>query len=572
VDLTREQERAVRSSVHSLVSAGPGSGKTRVLSMRAAHILSSNDNHRVVAVTFTKDAARELEERITGMAENTKGRLVVGTFHGLCLRQIKRIMLRRKRLIGAGEQRSIIRRAILAADVPEMPLDDAMEIIDAYKATFNPRIRNDESGDLYRSYQEILARENLVDFADLIILAVMGMDDGSVGPYPATHMLVDESQDIDEVQYAWVKRHAGAGVITTLVGDDDQSIYGWRHALGYDGLMRFKAEHRAEHVTLAHNFRSDRAIIRHASKLIRHNRQRVEKNIICASKDEGIVETVTHVNESEQALAITRLASDGQNWAVLGRTNKILDLVELALMAAGIPYQRMGGSSLWDRDVPAIYLAFLESIMDDHCSGIGTVLHWAGVPNDVLMKLDASSPLADGLSAIGNVCRQKGLKPAAGFIARVVRMIPQWRDLLTNDRVNLVCGGVASFIEDYVDAPRRVLLERASFVLGRLSGTLPQRIAFVRRKNKNKDQDREDAQVTLCTMHASKGLEFDCVSVASCVEGTTPHIDSPLDEERRLMYVAMTRARHRLVLHSYLVDADGETSMTASRFIAEAGL
>jgi len=577
VQLTTDQRKAVETSEHSLVSACPGAGKTRVLSARSARILTLSPANKVAAVTFTRDSANELRERIEAQVDGpTKGRLVTGTFHSIARRQLIGNHLDGKRLINGGEQVSLINRALNVSGLAGViTLDDAVEIIENFKSTLNPKIGSDEAGELYRTYQSILDREGMIDFADLLLLAVLGMRNGTVTPLTATHLLGDETQDMDEVQYAWIKCHAEQGIITTLVGDDDQSIYGWRHALGYEGMMRFKSEFNAEHITLAHNFRSDAAIIRHADNLIRQNSKRVQKDFVCTSPQDGIVETATHANEINQAKAIAALADDGKEWAVLARTNKILDLVELALISISLPYTRIGSSSLWDRDVAAVYLAFLESLANNNASGVGTVLHWAGIDDRHMHSMDAQMPLKSALETVSKSLKEGNDKdPVYKFVKGLIGMVPQWMSLLDKGRVSLVCGGVALFIEDRVDSRKRPVLERAASVLSGLEGTLRQRMAFVRRSGKKKNDDKANskAKVTLMTMHASKGLEFDCVSVASCVEGVSPHLDSPMDEERRLMYVAMTRARHRLVLHSFLQSSDGELSVTPSRFLGEAGV
>jgi len=574
--LTDSQRQAVEVSGHSLISACPGAGKTRVLSSRAAHLLNTNQENRVVTVTFTRDSAQELEGRIKKQTNKTRGRLLAGTFHALCLRQIRGNIMRGYRLISAGEQSSIVRRAISRAKLDGvLSYEDAVEAISTYKSSINPKVKPDEAGEIFRSYQHILDREHMIDFSDIVILAVMGMKNGKVAPIPATHMLVDEAQDMDQVQYAWIKCHSDNGTETLLVGDDDQSIYGWRHALGYEGLMQFKAEHKAKHITLAHNFRSEQAIIHHAGLLIQNNKNRVQKDFVCTSDKKGIIEVVRHSNEENQAKSIAALAEDKEEWAVLGRTNKALDLVELAFLAAKLPYTRIGGSSLWDRDVAAVYLAFLESLEDNHAGGIGTVLHWAGINDMTIASIDPKATLEEGLKTVYSKLEDDpGSKPAARFVSKLIAMIPQWLSLLKNGRTSLVCGGVAVCLEEQVKGNKRMLLNRASSVIAALSGTLKQRMAFVRnsgKKNENKPIEANVPKTILMTMHASKGLEFDCVSVVSCVEGFSPHLDSPLDEERRLMYVAMTRARHRLVLHVPLVDSDN-AAYTISRFIKEAGL
>jgi len=438
--LTRNQQSAVEASGHTLVSACPGSGKTSVLSLRAAHILDSSDSARVVAVTFTKDSAEELRHRIEKVSSNTRRRLITGTFHAIALRQIRNAKcFKNKRIIGGGEFYALVNRARQVADDGEnITLDDAVEAIQFFKSSLSPNIGSDPAGQVYRTYQSILDRENMIDLADMLLLAVISMRNGEVPPLPATHMLVDEAQDMDSVQYQWIKCHSDHGVVITLVGDDDQSIYGWRNAMGYDGLMRFKSEHSAEHITLADNFRSDQNIVSHADKLIQMNTKRVSKDFICFSSLQGIVEQTTHVDELEQGKVAARLAGDGQEWGILARTNKILDIVELGLIADNIPYARTSGSSLWDREIIGVYLALLTSISSATPTGMGTALHFAGVPDHMMGSLKSETDITGALVAILDLVKKdSSLNSVSSFIQRFLLMLPQWQSLLDNDRVGL---------------------------------------------------------------------------------------------------------------------------------------
>lgn len=574
MQLTANQRRSVEAEGHTLVSACPGSGKTSVLSFKAAYILNTNPNHKVVAVTFTRDSASELKERIMNEASNTRRRLITGTFHSIALSQIRGSdVFKGKRIISGGEFYSMVNRARNVSDVgDDIPLDDAVEAIESFKSTLRPKIGSDAAGHVYRTYQTIMDRENMVDFSDLLLLSVIGMQNGSIKPIRATHMLIDEAQDMDGVQYEWIKCHAGHAVIT-LVGDDDQAIYGWRHALGYDGLMRFRTEFQAEHITLADNFRSDRSIVQHADHLVRKNKKRVAKSFNCFSSLPGIVETATQVDEMEQSKTIARIVSDGEQWGILGRTNKILDIVELGLIAGSVPYIRSGGSSLWNRDVIAVYLALLHSIASNSTNGIGTALHWVGVPDYYMGPLRGDADLHTALTDIYELLNaDSSQKLVVPFVKKFLLMLPQWRSLLKKDRVNLVCGGVSTWLSSFVSGPQVSMLDMAASILADFNGTLEQRMSFVKGIGKKKKANNKNINIYLMTMHASKGLEFDCVMVASCIEGVTPHLDAPLDEERRLFYVAMTRARHRLVLMHYMEKPDGKTSAEISRFVGESGL
>ncbi|MCO6440501.1 MAG: ATP-dependent helicase, partial [Nitrococcus mobilis] len=369
------QREAILLYGHGLVSACPGAGKTRVLALRSAHLLATHRRGRVVAVTFTRDAAKGLRARILAEAgaEHAR-RCASGTFHGLALNQLKRQHGKGSlRVLSAREQRMMLaqawERAASEAEFTFERFDHASAAIEAIKACIDPAPSPQASaaGALYAIYQRLLERSGSHDFADLMLRAVAEMDSGALDPIGARWMLVDEAQDMDEVQYAWILAHARAGVEIMCVADDDQSIYQWRHALGYRGLMRFREATEARHVSLPTNYRCRPEVLEPAVRLIGHNRNRVGKDI-CAHREPGgavaVIVNETRWDESTQ-LARHLLDADPDGWTVLARTNRLLDCVELALASQDIACRRIGGEGFWEKPAAQAYLGLMRSVCDD---------------------------------------------------------------------------------------------------------------------------------------------------------------------------------------------------------------
>jgi len=565
--LSEQQLSAVTTKNHALVTACPGSGKTRVLSVKTIHILESPGN-AVAAVTFTKDSATELRARVLSMASgDIENRIHTGTFHSLALQQLKENKaLAGCRIMSPGEQFVVLRRAWTPYS-GIITLDDAIIAVDSIKAKMNPMLSGNEPGvDVYKAYQAILCSEKRMDFADLLLRSVQLMQYGTLPPLPVTHMLVDEAQDMDEVQYQWICCHSNNNSSVTLVGDDDQSIYGWRHAMGYEGLMQFVQEHRATQITLATNYRSDKSILEYSGRLIAVNTSRVEKKMRAHSSEDGTVK-VRHfserMDEAEAAVdSIDKTSKD--SWGILSRTNQRLDMVELALTEEQIPYNRVGGKSFWEKPDPATFLGLLSAIDKSTFLGIANALAWAGITDDKLEVGKSEKNLLKRLKLIDDNLKQDiEFKAQRRTLTSFIKLLPEWQAMLQKKRVGLVATGAAVWMSSFAGENKETMLSRCAETVGKLSGTLTQRIKLLSAKN-SKETDKA---VTLMTIHSSKGLEFDHVWILGFENGVIPHRDGILDEERRLAYVAMTRARHELII-SY--QFSGTT--LPSRFLDEAGL
>lgn len=563
--LNKAQQEAVEVTGNVCVMAVPGSGKTRVLEHRAERLLREPGDGGVIAVTFTNKGAEELRQRLLKRVGPRHGkRLMVGTFHALAKQQLHSAGKLGK-IVTEGVRHNMIRAAWQDAG-KEITLEEAIVAIEHRKSTIAPPADEGPEARIYYRYTDMLRRSGAQDFADLLINAVLGMRDGSVRRLPGAHILVDEFQDADTVQYAWLAEHA-KGMTVAIVADDDQSIYGWRHAQGYKGVRSFVAEFDAQMVVLDTNYRSHQEILDPAARLISHNPERVEKRLV-ADKGSGGAVVVKHYQlaEEETQAVCSAVRSEPEQWAVLARTNRLLDAIEGALAAMQLPYYRSGGGSLWRRKHVLVLLEFINALARDENLGIQQALLWAKLTGDETnIVYDAcKGRLVEGL--LGKH-RYMGLSASSREVVMTLRKrLKAWRTQLAGARPELTVHGMAEWLSGYATTQRQSDdIVTAACALCQMRGSLPQRTARVRRVA----DTRERHGVALLTLHSAKGLEFPKVWLLGMTEGLLPHKQAAareVYEERRLCYVGMTRAMDQLVL-SY-AGAD----VLPSQFLADAGL
>lgn len=569
MELNPFQERAVTAPGHCTILACPGSGKTRVLSERAAYLLNNQSLGRLCAVTFTNHSAIDLKRRVlSACGQDKTSRLAVGTFHSVALNQLKRNLRKEQmpRLLSDGESMAVLRRCI-RQHAPKYDFDGVVAAIQGAKAKMDePDFDDVKTQAVYEEYQRVLASEGAMDFADILLLAVQKMQGGQIAPLPIQWLLVDEAQDMDAVQMEWILSHARNGVLVTLVGDDDQSLYAFRHALGYDGIREVAFALAATEVTLPINYRCAANILNHAAKLIGNNQNRAPKKITAERTDNGVavkIRASDRTDEMAKLVDAIRNHDNGKGWAVLARTNTILDDVELALLNAGIPFLRTGGKSVWEGMVGSTFVGLLRTILDGSWTGISNALSFCGVPAGQVnghshnTNGDCFSRLQTALASLeeGSAGRKTLQRLSGGLGA--------WMTLRDKNRAALIVYGVSDFLADYCKQNQYELLKRLESTLANMNGTLQQRLLLIARESKVEASSRT---VEIMTMHASKGLEFDNVWITGAEEGNLPHTDSTEEDERRVMYVGMTRARHRL-----FVSSSAEEGLE-SRFIEEAAL
>ncbi|MFA7580675.1 UvrD-helicase domain-containing protein [Castellaniella sp.] len=602
-----QREAVTQPLEHVLVLAGAGSGKTRVLTTRMAWLVQSGQlaPRELLAVTFTNKAAREMLARLSALLPIDVRGMWVGTFHGLCNRLLRAHhreagLPQAFQILDAADQLSAIKRLLKAqgADTDRFPARDVQRMINAAKedglrpADLDVRDSHGRRlAGLYQAYQDQCEREGVVDFAELLLRATeLLQQDAALRTHYQQRfrqILVDEFQDTNRLQYRWLMLLAEGGAPVFAVGDDDQSIYAFRGAQ-VGNMADFETRHaHGRVIRLEQNYRSHGHILDAANALIGHNRGRLGKKLWTAQGAGEPLRVVEQVSDALEAqwLAdeIRALLRDGfpaQDIAILYRSNAQSRPIEHALFSARVPYRVYGGQRFFERQEVKHVLAYLRLLNqpDDDTSWMRVVnFPTRGIGSRTQEQL-LDMARQHGLSLAGAVAFVPGKAGAA--LARFASLI---RELAlagqTLDLPELIGHVVqASGLEAHYRAEREgqerldnlqeLVNAAAAFVAeadlqGLAAGRVPEGdapmsplAAFLSHAaleaGDNQAQAGQDA-VQLMTIHAAKGLEFDAVFITGLEEGLFPHENSlleadGLEEERRLMYVAMTRARKRLTL------------------------
>ncbi len=634
-NLNPEQRQAVvLPAEHALILAGAGSGKTRVLTTRIAWLLQQGVSPgEVFAVTFTNKAAKEMVSRLHALIPIDTHGMWIGTFHGLChrfLRQHWNLVNLPKgfQILDMQDQLSAIKRlakSLNLADDERYTPKLLQKFINGHKEeghrpqhieTRNPETR--KKVEIYQLYEEQCQREGVVDFGELLLRVFELLRDNEPlrNHYRNRfrHVLIDEFQDTNRLQYALIKllTEGDNGGAVMAVGDDDQSIYAFRGAnvgnMG-DFVREFAIQHQ---VKLEHNYRSCGNILNSANALISHNQHRLGKNLRTdqgAGEPVRIYEAPTDFDEArwmvEEIQALVK--SDGDNFprkeiAVLYRSNAQSRVLESALFNAAIPYRVYGGLRFFERAEIKHALAYLRLLDNPHddTSFLRVVNFPArGIGARSLEQLqDLAKEAGCSLCDASSLLKGRAGAAVGSFVARIDVIRENTRTLNLRDMVAFMLehsGLIAHYKADKEGADRLENLDELvnaaeSFVSQEGFGqslpnesetgeTLSPLLAFLTHAaleaGDNMVNAGQDA-VQLMTVHSSKGLEFDCVFISGLEEGLFPHENSQndpksLEEERRLMYVAITRARRRLYIsHSQSRMLHGQTRFNyRSRFLEE---
>ncbi len=603
-----------------LVVAGAGSGKTRVLTARVARLIErGNAPEAILAFTFTNRAAREMRERIARAVGGAAERLWVGTFHATAVRILRReaevLGIPRGFAIYDREDQESVLREILSR--PEGD-DDASRvgpvlarISDAKNALVGP----EEMGRLaaspaerriaecYTLYQRALRANHALDFDDLIAEVVRlfreHAETGRRYSRRFEHVLVDEYQDTNHAQFRMVEALAGEHRNLFVVGDDDQSIYGWRGADLRNVLDFERSFPGAVVVRLEQNYRSTGNILRAANAVIANNRRRQGKRLWCEREDGPRLRFALAADEVEEARRIRRFLSERvrrggrlDECAVLYRTNAQSRALETELRRSLIPYEIVGGVAFYQRREVKDLLAYLRLAVNP----ADAVAFWRiwntprrGLGDGVRARVEERMaalgvPPLEALRALAASCvlTRAACAGAAGLIA----LLDQLRGSLDQppDRVLVrlleESGYLATFDGDDNASERRANVEELVAAAAAFAGTRGGALEdFLAETALVSDMDRlaEGADRTLLlTAHSAKGLEFRAVIVAGLEEGLFPHaassVDGPgLEEERRLFYVALTRAQDEVLLTAaaFRRRFDGARGGQVSRFVSE---
>ncbi|HYA21322.1 MAG TPA: UvrD-helicase domain-containing protein [Burkholderiales bacterium] len=626
--LNPEQLKAVTLPKRSaLVLAGAGSGKTRVLTTRIAWLIQTRQASplNVLAVTFTNKAAREMLARISAMLPiNTRG-MWVGTFHGLCNRLLRAHyreagLPQLFRIMDSADQLALIKRLMkgLNVDDEKYPakqlqyfINDAkeqglraaqVETLDDFSCKLN---------ELYAAYDELCQREGVVDFAELLLRSheLLSRSKPLREHYRGRfqHILVDELQDTSRLQYLWLKLLAGPDNTVFAVGDDDQSIYAFRGASATN-MLSFESDFGAATVIkLEQNYRSHANILDAANALIRHNKARLGKNLWTAEGQGELLRLYRAVNDIEEAGFIVEeanaLAAEGINLsdiAVLYRSNAQSRLLEHALFSAAIPYRVYGGLRFFERQEVKHALAYLRLVANpDDDGAVLRVINFPlrGIGSRSLAQLQeqaleqrcslwqAALRRVENKVSGNDPVQRKGIE---GFVALIEAMRSTCSGLALPEVIEQVIeqSGLRRHYQGQKDGADRLdnlgelTNAAATFVNENPEPSAQNLLAdFLAHAalEAGEHQAGEGADaLQLMTVHSAKGLEFHTVFISGLEEGLFPHEQSlveagGLEEERRLMYVALTRARRRLYLSfSQERMLHGQTRYgIASRFLGE---
>ncbi len=597
-DLNDPQRRAVtHRDGPLLVLAGPGSGKTRVITRRAAHLVQAGVPPRnILAITFTNKAAAEMKKRITALG--VAGGMWVYTFHALGVRLLREFgPLGRVRpgftIYDEADQKRVIKDALAICKVsPEMVRPEVVRarISDAKSRLQGPGDLIDGGGffdermigRVYEAYEQLLEQRNAVDFDDLLMrVAIVLRDHSDVTErlnVRFRYVLIDEYQDTNHAQYLIANHLSRHHHNICATGDPDQSIYGWRGAdLG--NILDFERDYPdAVVVRLEQNYRSTGNILKTASKLIRCNRRRKHKELWTEQREGepvGVWEFGDGYDEAEQiAATIVESHQHGRSYsdfAVMYRVNAISRGLEESLRHRGIPYKIARGLEFYNRKEIRDALAYLRVLVNptDQVALVRIVNTPArGIGKTTLTRLvnaaeEAGQPL---LELMRNAAGVSTLKPAAAArVRKFVDLLDQLRNFAQGSVADAVSNVLAlSGLEadlrkerDEVGEDRLANVQELVTAATRYEEEIeePSLEDFLQRVALTSDQDAVDESagvVLLMTLHAAKGLEFPVVFVVGLEEGMLPHERSlqegDIEEERRLCFVGITRARERLYL------------------------
>jgi DNA helicase II / ATP-dependent DNA helicase PcrA len=624
--LNDAQRQAVAAPLGAaLVLAGAGSGKTRVLVHRVAWLIQVEgvSPHSILAVTFTNKAAAEMRRRIEGLLGHPGGSLWIGTFHGLAHRLL-RLHWREAglpqsfQILDAEDQARLLRKVLKALELDEtrwVPRE-ILWFINAQKDEGLRAKHLKDDGDptrrqliqIYHAYEEACRRGGVVDFAELLLRAYeIWKENPSLLEHYRTrfrHVLVDEFQDTNAIQYKWLTLLAGQTGQPFVVGDDDQSIYRWRGAR-VENLHQFRRDYpQAQLVKLEQNYRSTGTILKAANALIANNSGRLGKNLWTSGADGERVKLYAAFNERDEADFVVNRIRDWverggarSEVAVLYRSNAQSRVFEEAFLNARMPYRVYGGLRFFERaeikDALA-YLRLIASRADDTSFERVVNLPTRGIGARTLDQVremarakGTSLWMAASMCIEGELAQRAG-QALAGFMQTIGKLAEEVRGLELHEQVDHVVQS-SGLIEHYKkekgergEARIENLLELVSAARGFSPEgetdmqPLESFLAHAVLESGEGQADPYADCVQMMTLHSAKGLEFPVVFLAGVEEGLFPHQRSAsdvtaLEEERRLCYVGATRAmRHLYITYAeqrrlYGVDQYGQPS----RFINE---
>lgn len=625
--LNKEQQQAVQHTEGPLlILAGAGSGKTKVLTVRIAHLLAQGVNpYEILAITFTNKAAKEMKSRVEGLVGDVANRIWLSTFHSFCAKFLR---FEIDSFLGYNSNFTIYdtsdSQAVIKAALKALNLDDKYYPVGAmiaaisdaknqllFASDFRKQARDfyqQKVADVYEYYERELRKNNALDFDDLLLVAVKLLQSNAAVLDKYSHrfryVMIDEYQDTNHAQYLLAKLLASHWKNIAVVGDADQSIYAWRGA-DIQNILDFEKDYpNCTSIKLEQNYRSTKIILDAANAVIDNNEGRPEKNLWTDKMEGAKIQHFTAQSEHEEAAFIGDTIAKKHDihdvpygdMAILYRTNAQSRVLEEALIKRALPYTMVGGTKFYDRkeikDVLA-YLRVLYNPFDDL-----SLLRIINVPKrsigaTTVAKLQEYAR-ANGTSLFMTLTQLHLIDSIKGktkekleeFGILIFTLVSEMENRTVLDILESILDrtGYLAQLEESTDPQDQARAENIGELLSvakdfqdtNPSGTVEDFLEQVALVNDVDSFEQEESKVTLMTLHAAKGLEFPIVFLCGLEEGLFPHsrtLMNPeeIEEERRLAYVGITRAEKEL----YISNATTRTvfgrtsSYLPSRFIDE---
>lgn len=620
-DLNPNQKEAVLDdSKYLRIVAGAGSGKTRVLTMRIVHLIQEENVYpnKILAITFTNKAANEMKERIKDMLENEVSQPWISTVHSLCVRILREDIQcmgwpKNFTVLDADDQKTILKEAYkeFEIDANKYPYGSLLDYISNNKsAEITPKraleLAGDFSGDKTKAevYEYYVKRQNdmyALDFDDLILWVVKMFKTYSEvlskWQNRFAYIHVDEFQDIDKVQYKLIQQLTGPFNHLYVVGDPDQTIYSWRGA-DVNIIMNFEKDFKGvKTIMLNENYRSTSCILNGANSVIHNNRNRLEKDLFTSRESDEKITHYASASDEYQAAWIARkineLHRNGKAYkdvAILYRSNYLSRSLEKALLDERIPYIIYGGLRFYDRQEVKDALCYLRLVVVGDDLALQRVINKPrrGIGNKTLDLISSTARSED--KTMFEVLQTEDIFSGKAKIALndLVKKVERWRELAKRENMQIFTlfetildeSGYKAMLEEDHETDRLENLKSLIDDVKEFSENYPessldeylQQVTLYGDREETMNQDH----IQLMTVHAAKGLEFDTVFVTDMNDGIFPNERAMnegsrgVEEERRLAYVAFTRARNKL----FLTEAGGfsfilQRSRQTSRFVKE---
>ena len=625
--LNKEQQQAVQHTEGPLlILAGAGSGKTKVLTVRIAHLLAQGVNpYEIFAITFTNKAAKEMKSRVEGLVGDVANRIWLSTFHSFCAKFLR---FELDNFLGYNSNFTIYdtsdSQAVIKAALKALNLDDKYYPVGAmigaisdaknkllFASDFRKQARDfyqEKVADVYEYYERELRKNNALDFDDLLLVAVklLQSNEAVLDKYSKRfrYVMIDEYQDTNHAQYLLAKLLASHWKNIAVVGDADQSIYAWRGA-DIQNILDFEKDYpNCTSIKLEQNYRSTKIILDAANAVIENNEGRPKKNLWTDKTEGAKIQHFTAQSEHEEAAFIGDTIAKKHDihgvpygdMAILYRTNAQSRVLEEALIKRALPYTMVGGTKFYDRkeikDVLA-YLRVLYNPFDDL-----SLLRIINVPKRSIGATTVAK-LQDYARANGtslfmtltqlhlvDTIKGKTKEKLEEFGILIFTLVAEMEDKTVLDILESILDrtGYLAQLEESTDPQDQARAENIGELLSvakdfqdtNPTGTVEDFLEQVALVNDVDSFEQEESKVTLMTLHAAKGLEFPIVFLGGLEEGLFPHsrtLMNPeeIEEERRLAYVGITRAEKEL----YISNATTRTvfgrtsSYLPSRFIDE---